>query len=272
VARVLWLLPVSLLVGSNVVFETSSKLNSKIVVRDEGERRSLLLDGVLQTAIDKRDPTALVLDYTQAAMAGLLFVEPRRVLVIGLGGGAMPTFIRSRWPAALIDVVEIDPVVADVARRFFRFRPDARMRLIIADGAAVVGRAGAPYDLILLDAYAPDVIPEALATEAFFSQARRRLTAEGALAVNVWSPPNPQHRAILDRLRLAFEEVHLVSTSDRANDIFIALPRRTGLDRAGLTERARRLERERNLGFSLSALIADSWKLAPPARAERRVH
>jgi len=50
------------------------------------------------------DPDHLELPYARAALAGLaLCEEPRRMLVVGLGGGSLPMFLRAHYPAATID-------------------------------------------------------------------------------------------------------------------------------------------------------------------------
>ena len=60
--------------------------------------------------------------------------DPRRFLVVGLGGGTLPMFLRKHYPNATIDAVDIDPEFVDTAKNFLRFREDELMRAHIADG------------------------------------------------------------------------------------------------------------------------------------------
>ena len=78
-------------------------------------------------------------------MAGTLFMgpAPQRMLIVGLGGGSIPTALREILPQAQIDVVEIDPAVTRVARRFFDFSDDPKMKVIEVDGRVYVKRAHA---------------------------------------------------------------------------------------------------------------------------------
>ena len=71
---------------------------------------------------DTRHPDRIVMNYPQM-MLGALFVEPepQSVLIIGLGGGTLPRALQQLLPDARIDVVEIDPAVVRVARRYFDF-------------------------------------------------------------------------------------------------------------------------------------------------------
>ena len=66
-----------------------------------------------------------------------------RVLVIGLGGGSLPLFIHDYFLQCIIDVVEIDPVMLEVAARWFDFLPEDRLKVHIADGLAYVASFGA---------------------------------------------------------------------------------------------------------------------------------
>ena len=80
-------------------------------------------DGARQTVVRPGEPGRLEMPYQRVALAGLaLCPEPRRILVVGLGGGALPSFLRVHYPDAAIDAVEIDPQVVEVAKDFFGFR------------------------------------------------------------------------------------------------------------------------------------------------------
>ena len=97
-------------------------------------------------------------------LAGL-YLQPRpgRILVIGLGGGTIPKTLRLLYPQARIDVAELDPAVVAVARRFFGFQSGGTMRVIEQDGRVFVKRqvaARAKYDMVMLDAFDGDYIPE----------------------------------------------------------------------------------------------------------------
>ena len=88
-------------------------------------------------------------------------------------------------PDATVDAVEIDPVVVAAARAHFGLRDDARYRVHVADAADWVARDRGRYDFVLLDAYAGEGIPAALASEAFFRAVARRLAPGGVVAINI---------------------------------------------------------------------------------------
>jgi spermidine synthase len=86
-----------------------------------------------------------------------------------------------------IDSVEIDPVVVDVARRYFDMPEDPRLRVFTGDARQYVASTKDRYDVIVVDAYYSDSLPFHLATTEFFQQVRGILAPDGVVAYNVIS-------------------------------------------------------------------------------------
>lgn len=171
--------------------ERSLYLN--VMVTETADSRCMIFGGRghRQSCIDLRDRRRLMLPYSQAMFAAFLSnPAPRRVLVIGLGGGMMPSTIHALAPQARIDVVELDPAVLRVAERYFDFRPDARMRVSIDDGRVFVRkqiRSGARYDLVMVDAFDKNYIPEHMLSREFLAQVRGLLAPGGVVATNTFA-------------------------------------------------------------------------------------
>src|SRR5207245_2366502 len=110
------------------------------IVEEDGVRVLQIGGNAIQSAMRLDAPDRIELDYVRAMMAFLLFhPSPRDVLLVGLGGGSMARFIHQRLPRTRVTVVEIDPGVVTVARRYFRFpEEDARLQIVIGDGAEAV--------------------------------------------------------------------------------------------------------------------------------------
>lgn len=114
----------------------------------------------------------------------------KRVLVIGLGGGVIPTAMRRIDSGLRIDVVELDPAVVAVAKRYFGFREDPSLRTFIGDGRVFVrwqARAGVRYDLIVIDAYERVYVPEHLMTREFIGEVKSLLAPGGVVASNTFA-------------------------------------------------------------------------------------
>ena len=130
-----------------------------------------------QSCISLKDPDYLVFNYTKM-MLGALYLqpEPDKILIIGLGGGTLPSTLSRILPKAKIDTVEIDPAVVRVAQKYFNFRITPAATVSEEDGRVFVKRAirkGMKYDLIMLDAFDHDYIPEHLLTQGVSQRSKK---------------------------------------------------------------------------------------------------
>ncbi len=182
------------LASAEVVHRERSLYQTILVVK---QGRTLCLQFSLrraqrnQSCLDERRPQRMVLAYTRMMMAALLFgPAPQRILVVGLGGGTLPMALAAIYPEAQLDAVEIDPAVVEVAKRHFGFAESGRLKVHVEDARVFTRRAvatGRTYDLIMLDAFGADYIPEHLMTREYLSDTRALLTDNGALAANTFA-------------------------------------------------------------------------------------
>ena len=171
---------------------------SRIRVRSDGDVRALTFvrdDGqeVVQTRVSLSAPHTLVAAYARGMFASYLYLpNPRRVLIVGLGGGAMVRFLTHHEPQVHIDAVEIDPVVVRLADEYFGVRSGGNVRVHTADAVTFVESTADRYDLILMDAFlrpSSDTdttgVPTRLKTLAFLGDLKRALAPGGVVAFNV---------------------------------------------------------------------------------------
>lgn len=183
------------------VIHREHSMYSTIVVDQQGSIRCLQFsvrrDQRNQTCMDARRPKQMLFAYTQMMMASLLLnPEPQRILVLGLGGGTLPMALDEIFPDTRIDAVEIDPAVVRVAREFFAFAPSQRVSVFDQDARVFVKRAvqqGERYDLIMLDAFNGEYIPEHLMTREFLEETQQLLSDGGVLAANTFSISDLYH-------------------------------------------------------------------------------
>jgi len=144
-----------------------------------------------QSCMDSRNPDHMVFSYVRMSMTALLFQpEPRNILVVGLGGGTLPTAFRQLFPEAVIDIVEIDPAVVKVAEDYFDFTADEQMQVYSQDARVWTKRAqnrARRYDLIILDAFNGEYIPEHLMTKEYLQETRELLAPAGTLIANTFA-------------------------------------------------------------------------------------
>lgn len=201
----------------------------KIVHREKSMYRDLIvveLNGyrcmtfgrhrTMQSCILLDDPDMLALPYTRAVFAGLE-ANPgtKRTLVIGLGGGVIPRALRRIDPSMQIDVIELDPAVVDVAKRYFGYREDAALRTFTGDGRVFVRRQlrnGTRYDLIVIDAFERVYVPEHMITREFIGEVKSLLSPHGVIAANTFAsgPLAPYEAATYQSV---FDQVRVVEVA-----------------------------------------------------------
>jgi len=216
--------------------------------RDEAGVRRLYLgrSETIQSAMRLSDPVRLELAYTRAMLCSLLFrPDPKRALLLGLGGGSLAKYIHHRLPGCRLEAVDANPDVISIARAHFALpADDDRLTVTLGDAAAhVAGRNADPVDLLLVDVYDERRQVAACATGAFFAAAAASLTREGVCAVNFWSNA-PEYPAYRDRFLDAFSgRVLLLPVARPGNMIAFGFATADGDWRwQHLRERARLLE------------------------------
>jgi spermidine synthase len=177
------------------LIHSERSLYRQVLVYEEGGTRLLCFTRNCaigrQSSIEIKHPDRLLFDYTHMMMGALFMAPPpKNILIVGLGGGSLPRALATALPDAHIDVVEIDPAVVRVARRYFGFVPGAALQVYEEDGRAYVKRAvraGKRYELIMLDAYDHEYIPEHMLTREFLLEVRALLAPAGVVAANTFS-------------------------------------------------------------------------------------
>ncbi len=144
------------------------------------------LDGPM-SRIDPTRPLFLLAEYTQALMLVLLWrPDPKRVCIVGFGGGRLSRVLHHHLPQVTIENIDIDPIFIEVAERFFDITFDQRQIITIGDGRILIEQAGPRFDIMLLDAFSDqrDNL-DYLGTVEFFRACRLRLEPGGVVGLNL---------------------------------------------------------------------------------------
>jgi spermidine synthase len=245
-----------------LLHQTRSALQEIKVFDKQNGLRYLILNGVQHGGHLPGQPAKLVLPYFRLAFAAMAFLEaPKRYLFIGLGMGAMPTFLHAVQPDAEIDVVEIDPGVVDVAREWFGFVEDGRLRVTVGDGREYVKNTSVKYDAVFLDAYADLGVPSHLTTLEFMQEVRAVIAPGGVAVSNLWgSVVNPQFSACVRTLQDAFTHLYQFR-SYTYNFIFIADTKEKRIEPGELLTRAKKAGAGMELGFDLVGMVRRQYQI-----------
>jgi spermidine synthase len=200
------------------------QLTGKPYLKDDEEELALHFDfRTVQSTMSKADPTALTLGYTRSMMGFLLLQpEPRRIAMIGLGGGSLVRYCRHHLPEADFTAVEIDPAIIAL-REDFRLPPDGEhFRILCADGADYIRQPMDPVDVLLLDGFGLEGQPRQLCSTAFYDYCYARLAPGGVLVVNLWAG-DEMLPIYLGRLRQCFDgQVVLIDAQEEGNHVAFA--------------------------------------------------
>ena len=244
--------------AQTVLYEKPSAYNNIIVTEEADGMRVLRFErgGARQSITKPGEPEYLGFAYTKVAFVGLaLTEEPRRIMVVGIGGGTMPMFLRKYYPKATIDAVDIDPDVVHVAKQYFGFREDEKLKAHVGDGRAFIENAREPYDVIFLDAFGTRNVPPHLTTIEFMRAVRRAVKPGGVVVGNIWGRgANRLYDDMVRTYQEAFDELYMLDVPGTTNKILLALPRKQPLDRLALIERARRVGTAQRFQFDLGAI------------------
>lgn len=195
--------------------------NKKRCMRFETRRRAISN----QACLNLRDKEELVFEYTQSIMAGLAYnPSPKRILIIGLGGGTLPMTFAKLLPETEVVSVEIDPAVAKLAKKYFGYTESDKIKTSIKDGRVYIKRAvkkQQTFDWIILDAFNGDYIPEHLLTVEFLSEAKALLAAGGLLSANTFNGSKLYDYESVTYQKV-FKELQILPSEFKGNRIIFA--------------------------------------------------
>lgn len=196
----------------------------KPYVIDDGEWRFLHFDQrLVQSAMRVAAPNALDVRYTQKMMSFLLFQpRPRRIVLIGLGGGSLVKFCHYRLPAAHLVVLENNPDVIALRDAFWLPPDGPGLQVLEADGAEYLAGAAKGIDALLVDAFDKSGFAPSLAGPEFFEQAKAKLAGNGVLVVNLAGDNERYAGLIATAMQVFDDQVVVLPVPQDDNQVLLA--------------------------------------------------
>jgi spermidine synthase len=270
-----------LLVGVNcpaaVVFEATSPYHHIRVVDQRGVR-TLSFDGSMETRMSLGNPLQGHFEYTEYFHLPWLWNSNlTNVLMIGLGGASTQRAYQHYYPRVMVETVEIDPLVFQVATQYFGLKTTASQRVQLADGRVYLRRSEATYGAIIVDAYVKNrygsFIPYHLATREFFELANRHLATNGVLAYNVIGSLQGWRVDILgsvyQTMKAVFPQVYLFPARESLNVVIIATKSGQRIDLTALQQRAGALTRTGRVTLPTFHARLQALRAEPPPNYQR---
>ena len=161
-----------------------SAISGRIRVVDFRQERRLIVGGAILSAYPlDGDWSAIEREYWWHGVASVRFPPAPSVLLVGLGGGTQAHLVHRLTTPSLITAIERDPVILDVARRWFGLADLGPMEFYCGDAetvAAALRAAGRRFDFVMEDAAYADTERSRPVVRALVPL----VAAQGTLVVN----------------------------------------------------------------------------------------
>jgi spermidine synthase len=208
--------------GFGFTVQKQTKFNNLTVVR-KGNIITLWSGNNKQTEIEADNPLSTRLEYSRHFFLSLAFQSaPTTILILGLGGGAIPSLLHSILEESIIDVVEIDPEMPDIAKKYFNFSISERLRLFINDAFYFIRDNNKNYDIIFMDTYIENKLPRTVNSTEFLSKAARSLAPGGVFVANLMTINNSHFQNTLERMQGIFKSIWLLPGVISTNSLTFA--------------------------------------------------
>ena len=209
-----------------ILVHKSCENDQFLEVRDNGDHRSLYFDsGYLQGQMSLSAPENLVISYTWYMLTALLlFPEPQKILVLGIGAGSFIRFFRHHFPNCLIDAVDNSAIVIRTAEKFFHISQSKNLSIFCNDGYRFLEKTHANnYDIILVDAFDAKGMAPTIYDAPCLARMAEKLSPKGIISCNLWSSNATRLRQIKRLLADQFQSNIYLPVPDRANIVGLAM-------------------------------------------------
>lgn len=204
-------------------------LNNQNTIQSEAAVKIVKSKKGLKKAIDK---TYLSCQHHLYMTVGLNLSAQQegRNLVIGLGGGALCTFIHQCLPSIHIIAVEIDPVILDIATKYFGLTINEKIEVKIQDGLEYLKEAtrSSPqvtFNSILFDVDSKDSTvgiscpPKAFLEATVLNAVKILIGTSGVFVLNLVCRDNTLRDQVVHDLRQYFSSICTFKLDEDLNEI-----------------------------------------------------
>ena len=219
--------------------------DGSIIVSQRGNKRVLSFGSSLEQSsvlIDK--PWYLIHEYTQIMLLGLLFVDARRITLLGLGGGGLAHCLSHYFSQSTIQVVEIRQAVIDIAYDWFDLPRQDNLSVINDDALHYLSKLKqSSSDIIFSDLYEAGGMSACQAQQEFIATSYQSLSQSGCLVLNFHHKP---HRGslLMDTIEGLFREIIVYDSArlpGERNSIMFCCKSDVALHQAAVNARAEAL-------------------------------
>ncbi len=146
----------------------------------------------------------------------------KKTLLLGGAAYSYPKYFLERFPEKKVDVVEIDPRLTEIAKKHFRLRESANLRIFHEDARVFLNRTDEKYDVIFGDAFgSQNSVPFHLTTKEAIQKNFDILNENGVFILNIISSIEGEKgkflRAEYLTLKSVFPQVYIFPVKEPNN-------------------------------------------------------
>lgn len=225
-----------------------------IRVYDDGKFRILsFADGDEQSRIKLATPHILQHEYTQAMALSLIFCQPKRVGILGLGGGTLLSALYHAVPSIQITVVELREEVIESAKMYFKLPQGKRIQIEHADAQEYIKQGfSKKVDILMTDLYNTDGMERGVLQESFINNCAKQIKEDGWLVLNCWAN-HKDDPTLISILKKQFNDIRALDTGT-GNWVVLAGKRKNDMNLKEL--KAASLKVSSQLGFPLAKWLS----------------
>lgn len=111
---------------------------------------------------------------------------PKKVLILGFGAGSVAHILHRHYRFdSHITGVDLDPVMLQLAQDEFGQKPSTKLRLFTADAVDFVASDTRIYDMVVIDIFVDDQVPDAIVSRPFLDHVLNRMEPGARLYINL---------------------------------------------------------------------------------------
>ncbi len=197
-----------------IIEEADSPFNGRLTVeRDIAWGVHIRVGGLTQSGGIVSDVWKTVLERFKNYDLGF-----KRCLILGLGGGSVAKLINNFWPSTHITGIDIDSVIVQLGKKYLGL-DKLNINIIISDAKYLI--LNTKYDLICIDMYKGENVPEEFNTLEFIKKIKKLLTKDGVAIFNRLYGPEDRLTSMQfgKKLEKVFKQVDYVYP--QANVMFV---------------------------------------------------
>ena len=149
--------------------------------------------------------------------------KTHEILLLGLGGGCVVKTLREDFSyRGKITAVDVDPIIISVAKKEFNVLSDEFTKIICSDAFNFVKDCDWKFDLIIVDLFVDNKVPDEFLTQEFWRYILEHLSVRGKIIFNTLCEPVSNLKPIEDKFRKRGLDYKIYRHVENTNRVLIA--------------------------------------------------